>query len=668
MKKLAMILAFNLCGLLMMAQTSVTWQHLTSKNPESGLEAPNGGDQQTSAAIADFNNDGINDFCISERTKAPALVWYERQANGWKKQVVEDEILFIEAGTTTADIDGDGDLDIIAGGEGKSNQVWWWENPFPEFNNPAGWNRYLIRNSGKNKIHDQMVGDFDGDGKTDLVFWAQGDNTLYFTRIPANPKELSAWKLIPVYTYYNDGQMEQHGEYPSFKKTNEHEGLAKADINGDGIQDIIGGGLWFGYLGDDKFSFNTIDGAYAFSRSEVGQFIKGGRPEVLLVIGDGWAPLYMYEYRDKTWMKKTIVEKVSNGHSLSVIDFDGDGNLDIWNAEMTLFDNTKAVNHILLGDGNGNFPREIKISEGIDIHESEMADLDGDGDFDVLGKPYNGDAPRVDVWLQNGTGELVSARKGAFNHPFGLQLYSLRFEFQKDVPAALDKLKNMGISEVEVSGYYGFTAKEFKKMLDQRGLKCGSMIFGYDQFEKDIETVIKDARLFGAKYVGIGWIPHQKPFGKTHTEKAIADFNNFGNQLKKAGLRFFYHPHGYEFNTPDGNMMDLMLAQTKPELVTFQLDVFWTTHGGADPLAYLKNYPGRFELMHLKELRKDTPGNNSGGAADETSVSLGKGVTNWPVILRQAVKSGTKKFYIEDEAKNAIDQIPATIDFLNSMK
>jgi sugar phosphate isomerase/epimerase len=668
MKKIAIILAFNLCGLLMMAQPSVTWQHLSSKNPGSGLEAPNAGDQQTSAAIADFNNDGINDFCISERTKAPALVWYERQANGWKRQVVEDEILFIEAGTTAADIDGDGDLDIIAGGEGKSNQVWWWENPYPEFNNPAGWNRYLIRNSGKNKIHDQMVGDFDGDGKTDLVFWAQGDNTLYFTRIPSNPKELSAWKLIPVYTYFNDGQMEQYGEYPSFKKTNEHEGLAKADINGDGIQDMIGGGLWFGYLGDDKFSFNTIDGAYTFSRSEVGQFIKGGRPEVLLVIGDGWAPLYLYEYRDKTWMKKTIIDKVSNGHSLSVIDFDGDGNLDIWNAEMTLFENTKAVNHILLGDGKGNFPHEIKISEGIDIHESEMADLDGDGDYDVLGKPYNGNAPRVDVWLQNGTGELISARKGAFNHPFGLQLYSMRFEFKKDVPGTLAKVKVMGINEVEVSGYYGFTAKEFKKLLDQQGLKCGSMIFGYDQFEKDIETVIKEARLFGAKYVGIGWIPHQKPFGKSHAEKAIADFNQFGEKLKKAGLRFFYHPHGYEFNTSDGNLMDQMLEKTKPELVTFQLDVFWTTHGGTDPLAYLKNYPGRFELMHLKELRKDTPGNNSGGAADETSVSLGKGVTNWPIMLRQAVKSGTKKFYIEDEAKNAIDQIPATIDFLNSIK
>ena len=113
----------------------------------------------------------------------------------------------------------------------------------------------------------------------------------------------------------------------------------------------------------------------------------------------------------KGWTSKVIVKSVSNGHSLSIVDFDGDGNLDIWNAEMTLFDNTNAINHILLGDGKGNFPREVKISEGIDVHESEIADLDGDGDLDVLGKPYNGDVPRLDIWLQDGTGEIVTTKK-----------------------------------------------------------------------------------------------------------------------------------------------------------------------------------------------------------------------------------------------------------------
>lgn len=671
MKLSVFTILFLACLLHLNAQQPIKWTHLSSSKGD--IEVPTKGKEQTSAAVADFNNDGINDFCISERQQAPSMVMYLRNDAGWTKFPVNAGMLKIEAGTTTCDVDGDGDMDIIAGGDWQTNEVWWWENPYPNFDKNKEWNRYLIRNTGGTKIHDQMVGDFDGDGKTDVVFWAQGHQTLFFSRIPKNPKDVNEWKLISVYKYFADSQMEQRPD-SSFKHkdTNEHEGLSKFDIDGDGVQDIIGGGMWFKYLGDDKFSFNTVDGSYSFSRSAAGQLIKGGRPEIIFVTGDGIAPMYMYEFngksREKFWKSKKIVDMVDNGHSLALVDFDGDGNLDIWNAEMGLGTNTDCINHILLGDGKGNFPREVIVSKGIDVHESEIADLDGDGDLDVLGKPYNGGVPRLDIWLQNGTGEIVAKRAGAFNQPVGLEIYSLRFELQKDLAGTLAKMKQMGFNDLEVSGYYGKTPKEFKKLLDQNKLKCGSMIFSYEQFNNNIETIISEAKLFGAKYVGVGWIPQKDGFTKALAEQACADFNKAGAKLKKAGLRFFYHPHGSEFDTPDGNLMDYILANTKPEFVTFQLDVFWATYGGADPIALLKNNPGRFELMHLKELRIDTPGNHTGGAADETSVSMGNGVTNWPVLLRQAVKSGTKKFYIEDEAKNAIDQIPPTIDYLNSLK
>jgi hypothetical protein len=387
-------------GTIICACGQTSWVHISST--DGSIEIPNRGKEQTSAAVADFDHDGINDFCISERTSAPGLVWYQRTEDGWNRRIVEDAICFIEAGTIALDVDRDGDMDIIAGGESKTNQVWWWENPYPDFSKPA-WPRYLIRNSGGNKVHDQIAGDFDGDGQQDLVFWAQGDQTLYFTRLPDDPYDLKNWKLIPVYKYFSDSQMEQHGSYPAWKGTNEHEGLAKEDIDGDGISDIIGGGLWFKYIGNDKFSFNEVDAAYTFSRSAAGQLIKGGRPEIVFVVGDGIAPMYMYEYRNNTWMPKMIVPEVHNGHTLSLIDFDRDGNLDIWYAEMTLNGYTDAVSKILFGDGNGNFPREMIISKGIDLHDSEIIDLDGDGDLDILGKPYNGGAPRLDIWLQNGT-------------------------------------------------------------------------------------------------------------------------------------------------------------------------------------------------------------------------------------------------------------------------
>ncbi|HOX75945.1 MAG TPA: VCBS repeat-containing protein, partial [Bacteroidales bacterium] len=140
--------------------------------------------------------------------------------------------------------------------------------------------------------------------------------------------------------------------------------------------------------------------AYTFSRSAAGQLVNGGRPEIVMVVGDGLAPMYMYECQKNTWTRKEIVQKVSNGHSLAIIDFDGDGNNDIWYAEMTLGGHKEAVNRILFGDGKGNFPRDMIISKGIDLHDSEIVDLDGDGDPDILGKPYDGDAPRLDIWLQ----------------------------------------------------------------------------------------------------------------------------------------------------------------------------------------------------------------------------------------------------------------------------
>lgn len=382
---------------------AVKWVEVTSKNGD--IEVPNSGKQQTSAAVGDIDMDKINDFCISERTSAPGMVWYRRLSDGWKRYIVEDSICFIEAGTVIFDVDNDGDNDIIAGGESKTNQVWWWENPYPDFDRPEGWRRYLIRNTGGNKVHDQIVGDFDGDKKTDLVFWAQGDKTLYYVKIPSRPKIQSEWKLIPVYRYFSDSQMMQHGTYPSWKQTNEHEGLAADDIDGDGICDIVGGGLWFKYLGNDSFSCNVVDGAYTFSRSAAGQLIKGGRPEIVMVVGDGLAPMYIYEYQKNTWVKKMIVPEVSNGHSLAILDFNNDGYHDIWYAEMTLGGYKNAVNRILFGDGKGNFGNELIISRGIDLHDSEIIDLDGDGDYDVLGKPYDGEAPAIFIWLQNGTGK-----------------------------------------------------------------------------------------------------------------------------------------------------------------------------------------------------------------------------------------------------------------------
>lgn len=373
----------------------VSWTHISSL--DGNLSSPNEGNQQTATAVFDVDRDGIDDFLVAERTQAPAVVWYRRNPSGWDRYVVEESALRIEAGSAIHDIDGDGDTDVVFGGDASSNQVWWWENPYPEFSREKGWKRHIIKNSGANKHHDQLFGDFDGDGDQELVLWNQGDQKLFLADVPKLPIA-EPWDLSAIYSYSSDEEPDQRGEYPGWKGINEHEGLASADIDGDGKTDILGGGRWFRHVEGLIFQANVIDSSYAFSRVAAGQLIPGSRPEVVLVVGDGTAPLLLYQWAGTQWDSRELIESVRDGHSLDLADVDRDGNLDIFVAEMRLGQNPESKTRILFGDGRGGFDEQI-VSSGFGLHESKVADLDGDGDLDILGKPYKWEGPRLDIWL-----------------------------------------------------------------------------------------------------------------------------------------------------------------------------------------------------------------------------------------------------------------------------
>ena len=387
----------------------INWTQLSSKNGD--LPSPNGGNEQTSSLVADLDKDGIKDFVITDRSVAPSVVWYRYIEGEWKKYIIDSTRCTIEAGNAVLDIDRDGDPDIIFGGDYRSNEVWWWENPFPDYDTSKVWIRHKVKSSGAKKHHDLITGDFDNDGAQELVFWNQDAHTLFMAEIPDNPRESSDWERKPVYVYSSDSEMEPRGglaAYPAWRGRNEHEGLAKADIDGDGHVDIIGGGRWFKYLRNGEFSANIVDASFAFSRATAGQFIEGGRPEIVLSTGDGTGPLVLYQWigtagEDKanasgTWVPKILIQTLYDGHTLDALDFDDDSHLDIFSAEMKLNPDNPGAIRILLGDGEGNFVQHI-VRADIGCHEGKIFDLEGDGDFDILSKPYNWDTPRIDLFI-----------------------------------------------------------------------------------------------------------------------------------------------------------------------------------------------------------------------------------------------------------------------------
>jgi len=366
------------------ANGDVTWERKSSTTGD--MLVPNAGKQQTCCVVLDIDKDGIADFVVGERTQAPSVVWYKYNGKAWDRFVIDDTRKNPEAGGDSCDIDRDGDLDIILGQDASGNAIWWWENPYPDFSKP--WTCRYIKNSGDRKHHDQTVADFDGDGQVELVSWNQQAKQLLLFEIPTDPKSAGPWPSTAVYSW-SSGQ-EREG-FPSIP----------VDIDLDGKVDIVGGGRWFKHKGGKEFEEHVIDGQMTFTQCAAGQLVKGGRPEVVFSPGDMDGPAKWYEWTGSEWTAH-VLREVIHGHTCEIRDIDGDGNPDVFIGEMGnpgAGDNAKT--YIWYGDGQGHF-KETVASHGQGIHEGKLADLDGDGDLDILMKPYSHKTPRIDVLLNGG--------------------------------------------------------------------------------------------------------------------------------------------------------------------------------------------------------------------------------------------------------------------------
>jgi sugar phosphate isomerase/epimerase len=253
----------------------------------------------------------------------------------------------------------------------------------------------------------------------------------------------------------------------------------------------------------------------------------------------------------------------------------------------------------------------------------------------------------------------------SFKGPVGLQLYSLRDEFKRDVRRSLDQVQAYGFKDVELAGTYGWLPRDFRAALLQRGLRPVAGHFSFERWRDEPEFVVRDAKALGLKFAGCAWIPHEGAFDEQECLEAARVFNRAGELAALAGIRFYYHNHGYEFQPHgDATLLDLLFAKTNPKFVTYQMDLLWTVHPGQDPVKWLEKYPKRWQLMHLKDLKTGVKGDLSGGTDVKNDVVLGTGQMDFPAILKAAKKAGVKYYFIEDESPWAGEQIPQSLRFL----
>ncbi|MGV3560343.1 sugar phosphate isomerase/epimerase family protein [Larkinella arboricola] len=271
--------------------------------------------------------------------------------------------------------------------------------------------------------------------------------------------------------------------------------------------------------------------------------------------------------------------------------------------------------------------------------------------------------------LLNFSDGFAQKGKKIYTFPIGIQSYTYRHSFPKDIVATLDTIQSLGITEMEGGTPKGITTAEFKKLLKERNISIPGTGAGYEQLVNDPMGVVKNAKELGATYVMCAWIPHQKGnFTLENAKKAVEDFNRAGKILQENGLTFCYHNHGFEFQPyEDGTLFDYIVKNTNPKYVSFEMDILWATHGGADPVKLLNKYGSRWKLMHLKDLKKGVKGDLTGGTPQENDVILGTGQIDMPMVLKTAKKVGIKHYFIEDESNIWAYQVPKSIAYLKNL-
>ncbi len=249
----------------------------------------------------------------------------------------------------------------------------------------------------------------------------------------------------------------------------------------------------------------------------------------------------------------------------------------------------------------------------------------------------------------------------------GIQLYTVREVLKNDFAGTLSRIGAIGYREVEFAGYFDHTPEQVKAALSSAGLSAPATHVGPDNLGKSWDPVVSVAKAVGHQYVIVAWIPEQQRKTIDDWKRIAEQMNQAGTACRAAGLQFAYHNHEFEFVPIDGKLpYDVLLEGTDPSLVKLEMDLFWATFAGADPLAYFARSPGRFPLVHVKDMtRKPTPA----ATPDHVMVDVGKGSIDWKRIFAKSSVGGIQHYFVEhDQPADPLASAKASYDFLHALE
>ncbi len=257
----------------------------------------------------------------------------------------------------------------------------------------------------------------------------------------------------------------------------------------------------------------------------------------------------------------------------------------------------------------------------------------------------------------------------------GVQLYTVRGEIKHHFEETIAKVAAIGYKEVEFAGYFKHTPQQVRAVLDRNGLSAPSMHIDYPSLGAKFPQVIADSKIIGHQYIVCPWIDEKIRKEPSGWKQAAEVFNKAGEACKNAGIQFAYHNHHFEFVQVNGKFAyDVLLEETDPSLVQMEMDLCWMTVAGQDPLKYFARYPGRFPMVHVKDVKSVPPPKKPGQWVAFKRVfpvmtEVGSGSIDWKRIFAHSGEAGIKHYFVEhDHPKQAFESIQASYAYLERLR